>query len=75
MWLRIHLQSIMLTLSLLRTEMITDAFCAASLILPDRAGRQVTVGGWDEDSNFGFTTLTALLESTGRTNGKKIRTP
>jgi hypothetical protein len=33
--------------------MITDAFCAASLILPDKAGRQVTVGGWDEDSNFG----------------------
>lgn len=34
--------------------MITDAFCAASVILPDKAGRQLTVGGWDGDSNFGI---------------------
>jgi hypothetical protein len=52
-WYSIHHQVIVLTLNLFRTEMITDAFCAASLILPDKAGRQVTVGGWDEDSNFG----------------------
>lgn len=34
-------------------EMITDVFCAAGLILPDKAGRQLTVGGWNGDSNFG----------------------
>jgi hypothetical protein len=37
-----------------RDKMITDAFCAAALILPDKAGRQVTIGGWDGDSNFGI---------------------
>ena len=31
----------------------TDVFCAAGLILPDKAGRQITVGGWAGDSNFG----------------------
>jgi hypothetical protein len=31
----------------------TDVFCAASLTLPDRAGRQIDVGGWSGDSTFG----------------------
>jgi hypothetical protein len=33
--------------------MITDVFCAAGVILPDKAGRQLTIGGWNGDSNFG----------------------
>jgi len=33
--------------------MQTDVFCAAGLILPDKAGRHITVGGWAGDSNFG----------------------
>lgn len=36
-----------------RNEMITDVFCAAGVILPDKAGRQLTIGGWNGDSNFG----------------------
>lgn len=36
-----------------RDEMTTDVFCAAGLILPDKGGRQLTVGGWNGDSNFG----------------------
>ena len=31
----------------------TDVFCSAGLILPDRAGRQINVGGWSADSLFG----------------------
>ena len=31
----------------------TDVFCAAGLVLPDKAGRQITVGGWAGESNFG----------------------
>ncbi|KAF8860303.1 copper radical oxidase [Acephala macrosclerotiorum] len=31
----------------------TDVFCAAGLTLPDKAGRQITVGGWAGASNFG----------------------
>ncbi|KAJ8111688.1 hypothetical protein OPT61_g5771 [Boeremia exigua] len=31
----------------------TDVFCAASLTLPDRAGRVINVGGWSTDSLFG----------------------
>ncbi|KAH9909039.1 putative glyoxal oxidase [Xylariomycetidae sp. FL2044] len=31
----------------------TDVFCSAGLILPDKAGRQLTVGGWSLDSTFG----------------------
>jgi hypothetical protein len=37
-----------------RNEMITDVFCAAGLILPDKGGRQLTIGGWNGDSNFGI---------------------
>lgn len=32
----------------------TDVFCAASLTLPDRAGRVINVGGWSGDSLFGL---------------------
>lgn len=31
----------------------TDVFCSASLTLPDKAGRQLNVGGWALDSTFG----------------------
>lgn len=33
--------------------MQTDVFCSAGLTLPDKAGRQITVGGWAGQSNFG----------------------
>lgn len=32
----------------------TDIFCSAGLTLPDRAGRQITVGGWSGDSTYGI---------------------
>ena len=32
----------------------TDVFCSASLILPDKAGRQINVGGWSLDSTYGI---------------------
>lgn len=32
----------------------TDVFCAASLTLPDRAGRVINVGGWSSNSLFGL---------------------
>ncbi|KAI5866960.1 putative glyoxal oxidase [Durotheca rogersii] len=31
----------------------TDIFCSAGVILPDKAGRQLTVGGWSLDSTYG----------------------
>lgn len=31
----------------------TDVFCAGSIILPDKKGRQINVGGWSLDSTFG----------------------
>ncbi|KAI8942832.1 hypothetical protein NX059_000872 [Plenodomus lindquistii] len=31
----------------------TDIFCAAGLTLPDRAGRQINIGGWSTESLFG----------------------
>lgn len=31
----------------------TDLFCSAGLTLPDKAGRQLTVGGWAGDATFG----------------------
>ncbi|RDW58043.1 hypothetical protein BP6252_13454 [Coleophoma cylindrospora] len=31
----------------------TDVFCSAGLTLPDRGGRQLTVGGWAGASNYG----------------------
>lgn len=32
----------------------TDIFCAAGLTLPDKVGRQITVGGWSGASTFGI---------------------
>ncbi|KAL5480284.1 hypothetical protein ACEPAI_1554 [Sanghuangporus weigelae] len=32
----------------------TDVFCAATVILPDKAGRLIDVGGWSLDSTFGI---------------------
>ncbi|KAI4865776.1 glyoxal oxidase N-terminus-domain-containing protein [Hypoxylon rubiginosum] len=32
----------------------TDIFCSAGLILPDKAARQITVGGWSLDSTYGI---------------------
>jgi hypothetical protein len=32
----------------------TDIFCSASLTLPDKAGRQINVGGWSGDSTYGI---------------------
>ena len=31
----------------------TDVFCSAGLVLPDRAGRQINIGGWSGTSTFG----------------------
>ena len=35
------------------TGLETDVFCSAGLTLPDKAGRQITIGGWAGQSNFG----------------------
>ena len=32
----------------------TDVFCSASLILPDKAARQINVGGWSLQSTYGI---------------------
>jgi len=32
----------------------TDIFCSASLTLPDKAGRQINIGGWANDATFGI---------------------
>ncbi|KAL5614718.1 hypothetical protein BROUX41_004813 [Berkeleyomyces rouxiae] len=31
----------------------TDVFCAATVTLPDKAGRQLNIGGWSGDSTYG----------------------
>jgi hypothetical protein len=31
----------------------TDVFCSGSVIMPDKAGRVINVGGWSEISTFG----------------------
>lgn len=36
------------------TGLQTDVFCSAGLTLPDKSGRQLTVGGWAGSSNFGI---------------------
>lgn len=36
----------------------TDVFCAASVTMPDRAGRVINIGGWSGDSLFGVRTYT-----------------
>ncbi|RPA85829.1 hypothetical protein BJ508DRAFT_411799 [Ascobolus immersus RN42] len=35
------------------TGIKTDVFCAAGLILPDKAGRQISIGGWANDATYG----------------------
>lgn len=32
----------------------SDVFCSASLVLPDKGGRQINVGGWSLDSTYGI---------------------
>ncbi|KAK0190079.1 glyoxal oxidase N-terminus-domain-containing protein [Armillaria mellea] len=32
----------------------TDVFCSGSIILPDKGGRQINVGGWSLESTFGI---------------------
>jgi hypothetical protein len=36
----------------------TDVFCAAGVTLPDKAGRQLNVGGWSADSLYGVRLFT-----------------
>lgn len=36
----------------------TDVFCSASLILPDKAGRQINIAGWSGDSLHGIRLFT-----------------
>ena len=31
----------------------TDVFCSAGLVLPDKVGRQINIGGWSVESTFG----------------------
>lgn len=31
----------------------SDVFCSASIILPDKGGRQINIGGWSSQSTFG----------------------
>ena len=47
----------------------TDVFCAGSVILPDKAGRQINVGGWSLESTFGVRLFTPDgVEGTNSTN-------
>ncbi|KKY17432.1 putative copper radical oxidase [Phaeomoniella chlamydospora] len=32
----------------------TDIFCSASIVLPDKVGRQINVGGWSGDATYGI---------------------
>lgn len=32
----------------------TDVFCSAGLVLPDKVGRQINVGGWADDATYGI---------------------
>jgi hypothetical protein len=32
----------------------TDVFCSGSVIMPDKAGRVINVGGWSLESTFGL---------------------
>ena len=31
----------------------TDVFCSAGVVLPDKAGRQINIGGWSLESTYG----------------------
>ncbi|KAI0813023.1 copper radical oxidase [Xylaria sp. FL0064] len=39
-------------------QLKTDVFCSASLVLPDKAGRQINVGGWSLESLYGVRLFT-----------------
>jgi hypothetical protein len=39
-------------------QLETDVFCSASLVLPDKAGRQLNIGGWSVDSLHGIRLFT-----------------
>lgn len=41
------------TLTFRELHIKTDVFCAASVTLPDKAGRQLNVGGWAGDATYG----------------------
>lgn len=32
----------------------TDVFCSAGLTLPDKAGRQINIGGWADSDKYGI---------------------
>ncbi|CAJ2513244.1 Uu.00g013630.m01.CDS01 [Anthostomella pinea] len=42
-------------------QLKTDVFCSASLVLPDKAGRQINVGGWSGDSLIGVRLFTPQM--------------
>ncbi|KAH9902185.1 copper radical oxidase [Xylariomycetidae sp. FL2044] len=42
-------------------QLKTDVFCSASLVLPDKAGRQLNVGGWSADSLYGIRLFTPQM--------------
>lgn len=42
------------TLTFRELNLQTDTFCAAGVILPDKVGRQLTVGGWSGESTYGM---------------------
>lgn len=42
-------------------QLKTDVFCSASLVLPDKAGRQINVGGWSLESLYGVRLFTPEL--------------
>ncbi|KAI1735018.1 copper radical oxidase [Xylaria scruposa] len=42
-------------------QLKTDVFCSASLVLPDKAGRQLNVGGWSLESLYGVRLFTPEL--------------
>lgn len=39
-------------------QLKTDVFCSASLVLPDKVGRQINIGGWSVDSLYGIRLFT-----------------
>jgi hypothetical protein len=45
-------------LHLVAMHIKTDVFCSASIILPDKGGRQINIGGWSLDSTFGVRLFT-----------------
>ncbi|ORY56844.1 uncharacterized protein BCR38DRAFT_355246 [Pseudomassariella vexata] len=50
-------------------QLKTDVFCSASLVLPDKAGRQINIGGWSVESLYGIRLFTpdASLGTDGTT--------